>query len=161
MFVMTNITVAITTTIYFWRLTNMNKGQNLTRADCIKDCGEWLTVLNELRIENIRLKGQLSDAINQDVSLAFVEQAEQFQQQFLEKDQVIDLLRHDIKTMLDKSSELAITRTERQKYEVLEKDISKLIHEFHQAAISFYQFSGMNSNYPVGKITSNGNNYLD
>jgi hypothetical protein len=127
------------------KIDDMNKDQNLTRAHCIKECKKWLTILNELRIENVRLKEQLSEAVNQNVSLTFVEQAEQFQQHFLEKDQVIDLLRHDIKTMLDKLSEHTITGIEGHKYTVMEKDILKLTHEFHQAVISFYQFSGMNS----------------
>jgi hypothetical protein len=124
----------------------MNKEQYLTRAYCIKECKKWLTVLNELRIENIQLKEQLSKAINQDVSLTFVEQAEQFQQQFLEKDQIIDLLRHDIKTMLDKLYEHTTIGMEEHQYAILEKDISKLIHEFHQVAISFYQLLAKNSN---------------
>lgn len=123
----------------------MDKEQNLIKANCIKNCRKWLTNLNELRTENIRLKEQLSGAINQDVTLKFVEQAEQFQQHFLEKDQIIDLLRHDIKTMLDKLSEHAVTRIEEQQYEVLGKDISKLIYEYHQIAESFYQFLAKNS----------------
>ena len=120
----------------------MNKEQNLTRAYCVKECRKWLTVLNELRIENVQLKEQLSEAISHEVSLALVEKAEQFQQQFVEKDQIIDLLRHDINTMLEKLHERTITRTEENQYAIMQEDMTKLIREFHQIAVTFYQFLG-------------------
>lgn len=125
---------------YFWILANMHKEIKRERAHCIKESRKWQTVLNELRARNIQLKEQLSQAINSDVSLSFVEQAELFQQNFIEKDQILDLLRHDVKDMLDKLSEHPITTVADRQYTILKKDIMKLIDEFRQMEMSFLLF---------------------
>lgn len=119
---------------------NKDKEYNYSRAYYLKEGRTWQFILNELRTENIRLKNQLSEAISHEVSPTFVERAEQFQQQFIEKDQVMDLLRHDINTMLYKVSDYTGTDAEERQYTLLEKDIEKLIYEFHQMKISFSGF---------------------
>lgn len=118
----------------------MHKETKLTRAHCIKECREWQTVLNELRARNVQFKGQLSRAINRDVSPSFIEQAEVFQQKFVEKDQILDLLRHDVKSMLDKLSEHLVSAAAERQYTILKKDIVKLIDEFHNMETSFARF---------------------
>jgi hypothetical protein len=124
----------------------MHKEIKLARAHCIKECKKWQAVLNELRTRNVQLKEQLSQAINSEVSLSFVEQAELFQQKFVEKDQILELLRYDVKSMLDKLSEHLIVGIAERQYTVLKKDIVKLMDEFHFMEISFSQFVASNKN---------------
>jgi hypothetical protein len=117
-----------------------HKEQQLKKAHCIKECRKWQTLLNELRIQNIGLKEQLSQAISHDVSLEFVEQAELYHQMFLDKDQLIDLLRHDINIILSAMPQPGIADNEGLQYIILRKDIEKLISDFHQMEISFSRF---------------------
>ena len=124
----------------------MHKEIKLTRAHYIKECRKWLAVLNELRIRNVQLKEQLSQAINGDVSLSFVDQAELFQQKFVEKDQILELLRYDIKATFDKLPEHLITNAAERQYAILKKDILKLTEEFQQMETSFSQFVASNGN---------------
>lgn len=124
----------------------MHKEIKLARAHCIKECRKWQTVLNELRTRNVQLKEQLSQAVNGDVSLSFVEQAELFQQKFVEKDQILELLRHDVKAMLDKLSEHPTNGAADRQYTMLKKDMVKLMDEFHHMEISFSQFVTSNRN---------------
>jgi uncharacterized protein YdcH (DUF465 family) len=124
----------------------MHKEIKLPRAHCIKECRKWQAVLNELRTRNVQLKEQLSQAINGEVSLSFVEQAELFQQKFVEKDQILELLRYDVKSMLDKLLEHLIAGGAERQYTILKKDMVKLMDEFHFMEISFSQFVASNKN---------------
>lgn len=66
----------------------------------------WQAVLEEVKLENVRLKNLFASAISKNVSRKFVEQAEIFQQKFLDKDQVFDLLHHDISSLQTDKKEL-------------------------------------------------------
>ncbi|ANH80840.1 hypothetical protein A8C56_07465 [Niabella ginsenosidivorans] len=104
----------------------------------VKQSAEWLVALNELKVENILLKNRLSETISGQVDLKFIEQAECFQQRFVEKDQVIDLLRHEISILLQKVSDRGkITNSGKFQCAVLERDIHRLVYEFQQMKISF------------------------
>jgi hypothetical protein len=122
----------------------MENEQKLDNAFYINESKQWLTALNELRSENIRLKNSLSQAISHEVSLEFVELAERFQHRFIEKDQVIDLLRHDLSMLQHKLSTQQLTRTE--ECAVLKKDIEQLIDEFHRMKTSFARFLATDRN---------------
>lgn len=126
------------------KIETMNKEHKFDRAYYTRESRKWQAVLTELRTENIQLKEQLSQAISQEVSAAFVEEAEQFQQRFLERDQVIDLLRHDINTLQQKISGHTTTGGEDRQFTLMEKDMEKLICEFHQMKVSFSRFLAAN-----------------
>lgn len=72
----------------------------MEQTNYIEEVKKIQTALIELRNRNLLLKEQLSEALSQDVNTDFVEKAEWFQQCFLETDQVIDLLRHEINALL-------------------------------------------------------------
>ncbi|WP_118953488.1 hypothetical protein [Taibaiella helva] len=118
----------------------MQKEYKLNSSYYIKEGRKWLNALNDLRAENIRLKDQLSEAISREVSLDFVEQADRFQQRFVEKDQVLDLLRHEINIVLAQIAGREIVPADERQYQLLEKDMEHLIHEFHQMKLSFADF---------------------
>ncbi|HEY0297786.1 MAG TPA: hypothetical protein VGB84_01065 [Arachidicoccus sp.] len=101
---------------------------------------KWLVILEKIKQENIILKNRLANAVKQEVSKVFIEEAEQFQQRFIEKDQIVDLLRHDINVLLSSGSYSHKTTDNGnlQKYkEQMEKDIHKSLAEFEQLKTSF------------------------
>lgn len=118
----------------------MEKELKLKKTQYIKESNGWLRALNELRIENTRLKDRLSEAISGNVSLDFVEQAEHFQQRFIESDQVVDLLRHDVNAFLYKLTEQKMKGVAEHQCVTLAKDIEQLIFEFNKMKISFMNF---------------------
>lgn len=56
----------------------------------------WLRTLDYIQQENVFLKNHLADIIKNDIKPEMLEQVEYFQNQFLNKDAVIALLRYDI-----------------------------------------------------------------
>ena len=118
----------------------MQKDYTLDNVHYIRESKEWLSVLSELRTENIRLKELLSEAISHEVSFQFVDQAEEFQQLFVEKDQVLDLLRYEIIMLLSRLSGGEMTATDERQCAVLEKDMEQFILEFRQMEHAFCSF---------------------
>lgn len=99
---------------------------------------KWLATLHELKTENIRLKDQLSLTISGPVSPEFIDLAERFQQHFVEKDQVIDLLRHEINTLIPRLAAPAQAGDALlQQCRILERDMERLLHEFQQMQRAF------------------------
>jgi hypothetical protein len=118
----------------------MQKNVTADRAYYISESKKWLSALSELRMENILLKESLSDAISREVSLQFVDQAEKFQQLFIEKDQVMDLLRYEIIMLLSRLSGGEMTAADERQCIVLEKDIDQFMLDFQQMQLSFHSF---------------------
>ncbi len=56
----------------------------------------WLRILDLIQSENIMLKTRLTEIVKHDISTDVLEQVEYFQNQFLNKDTIITLLRYDI-----------------------------------------------------------------
>ncbi|MBS1687715.1 MAG: hypothetical protein JSS96_03260 [Bacteroidetes bacterium] len=56
----------------------------------------WLRTLDYIQQENVFLKNHLADIIKNDIKPEMLEQVEYFQNQFINKDAVIALLRYDI-----------------------------------------------------------------
>lgn len=103
-------------------------------------CQGWLTSLSGLRIENVSLKEQLSEAVRKEVSPAYVMEAEQFLQYFIDQDQVIDLLRYDISRLLAAWTAEGLSRDDERRYHKLEQDTSQLIAAFSLKKNAFIRF---------------------
>jgi regulator of replication initiation timing len=114
--------------------------EHLFKNTHTKELRKWQELLKSLRMENTQLKDRLSGAISREVSNDFVDKAELYQQRFIEKDQVIDILRLEVHYLLQKFSASENSAGNEQQYRVLEKDIEKLIAEFQQMALSFSSF---------------------
>jgi hypothetical protein len=56
----------------------------------------WLRALDYMQQENVFLKNCLADVIQTDITTEMLERAEYFQNQFINKDTVIALLRYDV-----------------------------------------------------------------
>jgi len=108
------------------------------------DIREWLTVLDNLRQENIALKYRLSEAVRQSISRPFIETAEIFQQKSVDKDQLIDLLRHDIANLLIKMKFNDVVDNDaavlQQQARTLETDVQKVVSGFEQMKQAFDQY---------------------
>ncbi|XZF15714.1 hypothetical protein ACTHGU_06225 [Chitinophagaceae bacterium MMS25-I14] len=117
----------------------MSKKQD--EAYSVSAVREWLTILDELRQENIRLQDRLSATIKDEVSRTFIEDAEAFQQKFIDKDQVINLLRYDIAGLL-KQMQLPVQANIRSILQArqLEKDLHKVISRFNLLKDSFDKY---------------------
>lgn len=97
----------------------------------------WQVILDEIKFENIRLKNLLAEAISKNVSRSFVEEAEAFQQKFLDKEQVADLLRHDISSMMAHTGDPVMTGLQSAS---LERDIVRLHTEITQLKSLFHVY---------------------
>ncbi|MBZ4191620.1 hypothetical protein [Niabella beijingensis] len=106
----------------------------------MKEDRKWITILTELKMDNVQLKDWLSKAISGQVSSDFVEKAELFQQQFIEKDLVIDLLRRDIVVLREETSVNEMTDEDKAQYKMLEKAVKQLQVEFQKMKLSFIAF---------------------
>jgi hypothetical protein len=62
----------------------------------------WLRKLDGMQYENTDMKNRLADAVKQTISAAELDEAEQFQSRFLNKDAVISFMRVDIKEQAHK-----------------------------------------------------------
>lgn len=103
----------------------------------------WLRSLDFIQQENIHLKNSLADILKIELSDGMLEDAEYFQNQFLNKDTVIALLRRDIaiqsqeiekelhaKHDIEKKS-LKHQDKLRSDMEKMEKEFSKLKFQFN------------------------------
>ncbi len=105
----------------------------------------WQAVLEEVKLENNSLKNLLAEAISKNVSRKFVEQAEIFQQKFVDKDQVLDLLRHDISSLLKNRG---ITLKSGSQLKTLGRDIIRIQSELRHLKSAFYQYLQSQSESP-------------
>jgi hypothetical protein len=113
--------------------------------DYINTCSTWNSLLNELRVVNINMKLQLTESISQASDTRIIDKAEIFQHNFVEKDQIIDLLRHDINNLLQQIKATRDTNSMIQYMKTLDEDISKLQKEFVQLQKKFDRFRSITS----------------
>jgi hypothetical protein len=77
-----------------------NKDIKLTKMHVEAEVKSGLSILDQIRHENVIAKNILSDFVQLDISKFDVDWADYFQQKFIEIDQIVDLLRHEMITML-------------------------------------------------------------
>lgn len=118
--------------------------KKLVSMPSVEEIREWLNIIVELRRENIILKNRLSDAVQGEVDRLFIEEAESFQQHFIDKDQVIELLRHDTTGLLTKINKPCIEGQNlnqlQKQAQALRRDILRIAEEFKQLKISFDRY---------------------
>lgn len=82
-----------------------------------------LKVLEQLKQENIQLKQRLANALKLDTTKAFLERAEFLQLQFLQNDQALALLHHDLVMLYQQY------KPNKVQMESLELDLEKMQQE--------------------------------
>jgi hypothetical protein len=112
------------------------------------EIGTWLKRLEDMQRENTDMKTRLAEAVKQTMSSSALEEAEQFQNRFLNKDTVISFLRADIKKHAQKLAH-SLNGTEIQKWQnKLRTDMQKMDNEFHNMRSIFtdylLQFANVN-----------------
>ena len=114
--------------------------QNLQQLRCENE--GWKRLLNFMLEENVHLKNRLVDSLKQSSDPLFIEQAENFQSQFLKKDMLISLLRDDVahidrslmnKDFKDGESNTLKTRLRKLRNNIVqtEKQFVKLMLDFN------------------------------
>lgn len=88
---------------------------------------ELLRMLEFLKQENIMLKQRLMEALRTNASRQFLEQAETLQQQFLQNDQALALMHHDLVMLYQRSSD---GKSYLLQQEGLESDLGRMKEEF-------------------------------
>lgn len=107
----------------------------------------WIRLLEFFKQENIMLKNRLAEVLEQQVGRDFLARAEQFQNKFIVKDEVIDELRHDINSQLQDMGgnsdillpEKLLKKQEklRNEMEYFEKEFTSLKNEFNKYLCNF------------------------
>lgn len=101
---------------------------------------EWSTTIDNLKQENVILKNRLSEVVKGTLSNSLIDSAESFQQKFINKDQVIDLLRHDISDLLAGISKRNMAGDNDDKISLLRRDVQRIVLEFNKMKSSFERF---------------------
>jgi hypothetical protein len=96
----------------------------------------WQGQIDYLRVANNKLRDRLATAIIKDVDIAFLEQAEHFNHKFMEMDQIIELMRHEIAGLSVTAAHTASGKTS-VSFLRLRQDMERCEKEFHILEQSF------------------------
>lgn len=96
--------------------------------------------LDYLKQENANLKNGLSKALQNKASRNFIEKAEEFQQMFINKDQVIDLFRHEVTALATESPLDGMNGQESEKVVQMQQEIEVLITCFFEMKTTFEKY---------------------
>lgn len=99
-----------------------------------------LLELDYLKQANTNLKNGLSRALQDQVAGSFVEKAEEFQQMFINKDQVIDLFRHEVSALMIAAPFNARNGQHSEKVVEMQQEIEVLITCFFDMKTAFEKY---------------------
>nr|WP_295927483.1 hypothetical protein [uncultured Dyadobacter sp.] len=99
-----------------------------------------LLELDYLKQENTNLKNGLSMALQDRVNGNFIEKAEEFQQMFINKDQVIDLFRHEVTALSIGSSPDGGNGVEPGRIVQMQREIEVLTTCFFEMKAAFEKY---------------------
>jgi len=110
----------------------------------------WHRALDFIQQENIHLKNSLADLLKIELSDGMLEDAEYFQNQFLNKDTVISLLRRDIAIQSQEIEQELQARQEINKKSIkqqdkLRSDMEKMEKEFSKLKFQFNNYLSSSS----------------
>lgn len=122
----------------------MYMGDNSKIKQYRHENGTWIRTLDYMQQENVYLKNRLAEIVRDKLEQTLLEQVEYFQNNFLNKDAVIALLRHDIAT---ESQGISTQWTNDNidldwlaKHERLRVDMSKMEKEFSRLKFEFNKY---------------------
>jgi len=99
----------------------------------------WQRTLNYIQQENVYLKNRLADLIKNGMDDELLEQVEYFQNQFLNKDAVIVLLRRDIAAEIQLDGTL-VEEKNIKKHDKLSEDMEMMEMEFSRVKFDFNNY---------------------
>ena len=102
----------------------------------------WLRNLEFIRQENVYLKNRLAGIIESQTDKHFLEMAEEFQNNFINKDAITILLKNDIhaheRELLDDSNKFdSVSEVLLDNHKRLREDMEKLAKEFSRLKLEF------------------------
>lgn len=119
-------------------MTAIPNGQNGRSTE--EEVRVLLFELAYLKQENTNLKNGLSRALRDKVAGSFVEKAEEFQQMFINKDQVIDLFRHEVSTLMIAGPPETRNGQHSEKVVEMQQEIEVLISCFFEMRAAFEKY---------------------
>jgi hypothetical protein len=126
----------------YMSITNRNLNKILSQYKYEHE--SWKRYLQFIQQENNFLKTRLSQALQQDTDLDFLERAEYFQNKFLTEDETVHLLRqdvHEIEDMIFKGTEeYAAMDHLRRKFWKLSRDMETVERQFNKLKSDFNTF---------------------
>ena len=99
----------------------------------------WQRTLNFIQQENIHLKNRLAEIIKNGMDDTLLEQVEYFQNQFLNKDAVITLLRQDISMERNLDGDLRYKKYQKR-HDKLRADMGMMEAEFNRLKFDFNNY---------------------
>ncbi len=104
----------------------------------------WIRTLDYMQMENVHLKNRLAATAKSKLEGKLLEQVEYFLNNFLNKDAVIALLRHDIvnqdQTLETQWANDGLDKKWLSNQEKLRQDMSKMEKEFNKLKFEFNKF---------------------
>jgi hypothetical protein len=104
------------------------------------EINSWLQALEVMQRENAEMKTRLADVVKQAMSASALEDAELFQNRFLNKDTVISFLRADIKKQAQKIDDSMNPIDVQKLQNKLRVDMKKMENEFHNMRSVFASY---------------------
>lgn len=131
-------------------MTNRFNNNKNNKEPASSQAKQWLVILDELRQLNIGLKNRLVSELKQEVTRNFIETAEYYQQKFVDKDQMVRLLRHDITGLVEDSARMPEENLAwSERFYSLEKDMERLIAEFSRMKAGFEHYLSDKTNVKI------------
>jgi hypothetical protein len=117
-----------------------NSGTNTNlRQQMLHELDTWQRTLNYIQQENIYLKNRLAEIIKNGMDDTLLDQVEYFQNQFLNKDAIVTLLRQDIATERNLNGDLSNNKN-LKKHDKLRKDMGMMESEFSKLKFDFNSY---------------------
>jgi hypothetical protein len=95
-----------------------------THTSLDPEFSRWSALLEYCRFENARLKNRLAAAMDKTVSGNSLHLAENFQHEFLRKDEIIGFLRQELRVQRELVSQLSGNKTEQERFKQMQQMLS-------------------------------------
>lgn len=103
-------------------------------------CRMWISDVKTLREDNASMIHRLATALKESARRSFIEEAEEFQLAMLEREDLLVLLRHEIKEQLEWLEKQPAGIPAPYSYARLKTAIEQMIREYDHLKSSFLQF---------------------
>ena len=124
---------------------NVHHNEKLSKTEqFLQECAGWIRLLDFFKQENIYLKTRLSGVVDHKAETDFLPLAEQFQSEFILKDEFIKEITMDVKKQQSMITDIAVKKISaeetlnkkqqklRNEIEFLEKDFSVTKNQFNK-----------------------------
>jgi hypothetical protein len=132
--------ISETAAVMYMSLTNNNTKKMFSQFR--HEHETWKRYLHFIQQENNYLKTRLSQVLQHDTDVEFLERAEYFQNKFLSEDETVHLLRqdvHELERLLAKEDGVSINDLQK-KFKKLSRDMETVERQFNRLKSDFNSF---------------------